>query len=144
MIWFEWIAGIYAVSIGIMLILIRLSRNMRPSGPDNPQHPDHAAYMANNPAAVLKAKEMQRTLVLVRIAFVVGCIAIMAVIVRDINERRERHYEGVLDGPTVVADYYNAGYAWAAAHGIQFAIQCPGDNLAYGDGCRAYVAKRPH
>jgi hypothetical protein len=46
-----------------------------------------------------------------------------------------------IDGPEVVAAYFRQGYAWAEAHGIGKASDCPADNRPNRDGCRAYVAR---
>jgi hypothetical protein len=51
--------------------------------------------------------------------------------------------QGLILGPAVLADYYRQGYAWAAVEDIIRITECPGDNLAYRDGCAAYVVQRP-
>ena len=46
-----------------------------------------------------------------------------------------------IEGPALVAAYFRKGFAWAETHGVTAAGQCPTDDRAFRDGCRAYVAR---
>ena len=111
------------------------------------------------PPTTAAAARFRSTLRNIRIALIVGALACMMVIYRDIAPKLNlpvlhvalapRHVfvdmtaleERAIEGPAVITAYYDAGYAWAAAEAITSAAQCPNDNRAYLAGCRSYFAE---
>ena len=59
----------------------------------------------------------------------------------EYDERRDNldagEYEG--DGCTVDCSGHDAGYEWAADHGIEFEDDCGGKSWSFNEGCRAYA-----
>jgi hypothetical protein len=99
-------------------------------------------------------------LVSIRLACIVGLLFVIAKIDHDLQGRvqEDRNAEAaaaedrdtpseaklraqLIEGPDIVALYFKQGYAWAQAHNVTTASQCPANDRAHRDGCRAYVAQ---